>query len=258
MARSGDFANFRVVYDDLTNEVMRSHVQFLADHLANWFRTLDTSSEIAPIIQNLQSGIDFEPWKKELELSIRLNRSLAWPKEPEKRLATQLLLFRSAAESGNGEVIAGYGWRFISSQDPNINNSARRFVDQVFRPMAAELRRYLERQLTAVPAADRLVLLNHNSQQYTDAIEAAEEVEKAIREANDFPDAEEKEQHIAEVSAVRRLLQAARVRVEAIVVLLKPLADLARTKLKDTLVGMAINKFLGLLGALIQYIWSAL
>jgi hypothetical protein len=87
MAVSGDFANFIAVYDDLTGEVMRSHVQFLADHLANWFRTLDTSSEVAPIIQRLQSGIDFETWKKELEASIRTNRSLSWPKEPEKRLA---------------------------------------------------------------------------------------------------------------------------------------------------------------------------
>lgn len=100
--------------------------------------------------------------------------------------------------------------------------------------------------------------LNHNSKEYTETIEAAEEVEKAIQEANDFPDPEEKAQRIAEVSAVRRLLQAARVRVEAIVVLLKPLGELARTKLRDTLVGMAINKFLALLGALISYILSAL
>jgi hypothetical protein len=124
--------------------------------------------------------------------------------------------------------------------------------------MEAELRRYLEKQLATVPAADRLVPLNHNSQQYTVTIEAADEVEKTIREANDFLDQEEKEQRIAEVSAVRRLLQAARVRVEAVVVLLKPLAEQARTKLRDTIVGMAINKFLALLGALIQYLWSAL
>lgn len=258
MAAGGDFANFRAVYDDLTDEVIRSHVQFLADHLANWFRTLDTTTEVAPIVQKLQREIDFEPWKKELEVSIKLNRSLTFPKEPEKRLATQLLLFRSAAEAGNGELVAGWGWRFIPSSDPNINNSARRFIDQVFRPMAAELRRFLERELAMVPAADRSVPLNHNSQEYTETIEATDEVEKTIREANDFPDQEEKEQRIAEVSAVRRLLQAARVRVEAVVILLKPLAEQAKTKLRDTVVGMAINKFLALLGALIQYIWSAL
>jgi hypothetical protein len=258
MAISGDFANFRAVYDDLTDEVMRSHVQFLADHLANWFRTLDTTEKVAPTIQNLQSGIDFEPWKKELDVSIQLNRSVAWPKEPEKRLAAQLLLFRSAAEGGNGDVVAGWGWRFIPSQDASINNSARRFIDQVFRPMAAELQRYLEREVATVPAADRSVSLNHNSKEYTETIEAAEEVEKTIREANDFPDLQEKEQRIAEVSAVRRLLQALRVRVEPIIVLLKPLVEQAKTKLKDTVVGLAVSKFLALLGTLISYIWSVL
>jgi hypothetical protein len=70
MAVSGDFANFRAVYDELTDEVLRSHVQFLADHLANWLRTLDTTDDVAPIIQSLQSKIEFEPWK-ELEVSIR-------------------------------------------------------------------------------------------------------------------------------------------------------------------------------------------
>jgi hypothetical protein len=49
MAVDGDFANFRAVYDDLTQEVMRAYVQFLADHISNWFRTLDTTSEVAPI-----------------------------------------------------------------------------------------------------------------------------------------------------------------------------------------------------------------
>jgi hypothetical protein len=256
MAVSGDFANFRAVYDELSQEVMRSNVQFLPDHLANWFRTLDTTSEVAPIIQKLQSGIDFETWHEELQVSIRLNRSLSWPKEPEERLAMQLLLFRSAAEGSNGEVIAGYGWRFIPSQDTSINNSARRFIDQVFRPMAAELRRYLEREIAAIPAADRSVPLNHNSKEYAETIEAATEVEKTIREANDFPDQEEKEQRIAEVSAVRRLLQAARVRVEPIVALLKPLVELAKTKLKDNLVGTAVSAFLTLLGTLLHFVWS--
>jgi len=256
MAVSGDFASFRSLYDELADEVMRSHIQFLTDHLTNWFRVLDTTGEVAPIIQKLQSKVGFEPWKKELEVSVRLNRSLSWPKEPEERLATQLLLFRSAAEGGNGEVIAGYGWRFIPSQDPNINNSARRFIDQVFRPMAAELRRYLEREIATVPAADRSVPLDHNSKEYIEAVDAAEEVEKTIREANDFADQEEKEQRIAEVSAVRRLLQAARVRVEAIIVLLKPLAELAKTKLKDNLAGMAVSAFLTLLGALLHYVWA--
>jgi hypothetical protein len=239
MVVSGNFANFRSVYDELTQEVLRSNVQFLTDHLANWFRTLDTTSEVAPIIQNLQSGIDFEPWKKELEVSIKLNRGLTWPKEPEKRLATQLLLFRSAAEGGNGEVIAGYGWSFIPSRDTSINNSARRFIDQVFRPMAAELRRYLERQMTTVPAADRVVPLDHNSPSYREVVDDLERLENALRSSNEYSDETEKGQRIAEVSAARRLLDAAQVRVEALVALLRPVIVQFTTKVKDNLITAA-------------------
>jgi hypothetical protein len=130
-----------------------------------------------------------------------------WPKEPEKRLATQLLLFRSAAEGGKGDVIAGYGRRFTPSQEPSINNSAHRFIDQVFRPMAAELRRHLERELAAVPAADRVVSLNHNSPKYKAAADALEALEDTLTGTNGYPDAEDKEQKIPEVSAARRLLR---------------------------------------------------
>jgi hypothetical protein len=258
MAVDGDFANFRAVYDDLTQEVMRSHVQFLADHLANWFRTLDTTSNVAPLIEELQSGLDFHEWSKKQEASARSGGTLTWPGGPEKQLGMKLLLFRSAAEAGKGDLIASFGYMYIPSSDTNISNAAHRFIEQVFGPMARELRRYLEQKASAVPAADRVVSLDHNSKGYSETIEAADELEKVIREANDFPDQEEKEQRIAEVSAVRRLLQAVRVRVEPIIALLKPLADQAKTKLRDNLVGIAISKFLALLGALIQYIWSVL
>ena len=39
---------------------------------------------------------------------------------------------------------------------------------------------------------------------------------------------------------------------------LKLLVEQARTKLKDTLVGMAVSKLIGLLGALLSYVWSVL
>jgi hypothetical protein len=226
---SGDFANFRAVYDDLTQEVMRSNVQFLADHLANWFRTLDMTSGVASKIQELQAGVDFASWKAEMEASMQVERQLSWPKGPEQRLAMQLMLFRSAAESGSGDSIAGYGWHFIPTGDNNFNNSARRFIDQVFRPMAAELRRYLEKQALAVPASDRIVTLNHNSPDYQHLMSALETLEEVLRGSNDYQDAEEQERVVAEISAGRRLLQAAKARVTAIAALVRdPATYLAR------------------------------
>jgi hypothetical protein len=237
---SGDFANFRAVYDGLTGEVMRSHVQFLGYHLGNWFRALDSTSEVAPIIKNLQIGLDFAKWHAETEAgSHGIGGSLSWPKDPKERLGMQLLLFRSAVEKGNGDIIAGYGWRFIPSSDRNFNNSARRFIDQVFRPMAAELRRYLEKQMMAVPAADRVVKLDHNSPPYHDLLTALERLEEALRSSNEYEDGEEKEQRIAEVSASRRLLNAPRVALAALTALLRPVVVQFTTKVKDSLITTA-------------------
>jgi hypothetical protein len=128
-------------------------------------------------------------------------------KRARETLNDPLLLFRSAAEGGKGDVFAGYGWRFTPSQDPSIDNSAHRFIDQVFRPMAAELRRHLERELAVVPAADPVVSLDHNSPKYKAAADALEALEDTLTGTNGYPDAEDKEQKIPEVSAARRLLR---------------------------------------------------
>jgi hypothetical protein len=45
----GDLTNFRAVFDELTDEVNRATYQFLPDHIANWFKTLDTTPRVAAI-----------------------------------------------------------------------------------------------------------------------------------------------------------------------------------------------------------------
>jgi len=50
-----DFANFRAVYHELTDEVGRASYQFLPDHLANWHRTLDTTPRVAEAVRRLDA-----------------------------------------------------------------------------------------------------------------------------------------------------------------------------------------------------------
>ncbi|MEH2481887.1 histidinol-phosphate/aromatic aminotransferase/cobyric acid decarboxylase-like protein [Nitrobacteraceae bacterium AZCC 2146] len=71
--------------------------------------------------------------------------------------------------------------------------------------------------LRGICSSDRVVRLDHNSPKYAEAKQALETLEKLLQETNDYPDPEDKEQKIAEISAARRLLQAVRVRVKAIV-----------------------------------------
>ena len=100
--------------------------------------------------------------------------------------------------------------------------------------------------------------VDHNSAAYGEAMSALEELEEAIRGANDFAEPGEKEQRIAEVSAVRRVMQAVRVRVEPVVALLKPIVVQFGTKLKDTLVGIAVNKAVVAITAFIGQVFKSL
>jgi hypothetical protein len=252
-------SNFHATYDELTQEVLLAMNSFVAERLQEWFAHLDGEPEAAAEVKKLEADLNFSPWYAMQGRSPQPGApKFQWPEGNEKRLGMQLLLFRSMAR---GDINAGMlGKMYIPGSGQNINDNAKAFTDQVFRPMSRELIRYLRRVGEAkapeeVPAADRVVSLDHNSKAYTDAVEAAAKLEQTILEANDF-DPEEKDQRIAEVSAARRLLQAVRVRVMALVELLKPLAEQAKTKLKDNLVGMAVTAFIGLLGTLIHFIGS--
>jgi hypothetical protein len=168
---------------------------------------------VAGIVAKLQSGLDFAQWWKEhgnLGGMAGAADIIHWPVDREKSLGMKLLLFRAFSEGRPDGDIAGFGFRYIYAGS-NINANAQAVIDQIFMPMARELRRYLERAVTEVPAADRVVRLDHNSGPYREAMEALEKLERVLEEANDYPDAEDKERHIAEVSAAQRLLKSVRV-----------------------------------------------
>jgi hypothetical protein len=251
-----DFTNFRAVYDELTDEVTRARYQFLPDHLRNWFAQLDSTPQVSAIVGRLQDGLDFDGWVQQAIADN--NRQLDWGGDHEKALGMKLLLFRAFADKR--QDIGGFGLQFLHV-GPNINDNAQAFVEQVFSPMARELRRYLEREVASpdgekvpvpvsVPASDRSVPIDHNGQSYADADAAMEKLEIAIREANDFPDPVEKEQREAEVSAARRLLRAPLVRLEPLVSLLKPILVDYATKVKDGLVAHAATATVAALTAL--------
>lgn len=219
MEVDGDFANFRAVYDDLTDEVARASYQFIPDHLRNWYRTLDTTPRVAAAIQRLEAGVDYTAWRHDLTRS-RGAQGLDLPREPEKALGIKLTLFRRFSAS-TVDDLPTFGHAFMSV-GRNLNDNARNVIQQLFLPMARELRRHLEKEATGVPASDRIVTLDHNSPEYRNITSALETLEEVLRGSNDYPDAEEKERVVAEVSAARRLFQSLKVRVGAVVALLSP------------------------------------
>jgi hypothetical protein len=223
MATEHDFANFRAGYDDLTSEVERARHQFVAEHMANWFRILDGTSFVNRVIERLQSGLEFADFLKRSTAtgsSMAGSGTFLWPEDQDQRLGMKLLLFREIAVGRIETWQLGHNFAY-SGNDLDDNSSA--IIRQIFMPMSRELRRYLESEVgnmrhdMDVPASDRTVRLDHNSPEYRNALEALDALEKALRGDNAFPNAEEKEQRIAEISATQRLLQTIRVSVRKIV-----------------------------------------
>jgi hypothetical protein len=260
MATNRNFTNFRAVYDDLTGEVERSSEQFLPDHLENWFALIDETPEVQEIVRSLESGVFMEyihwPRKYKGAIPTESDTEFKWPSGRATRLGMQLSMFRDVSKRTLAARVLGE--RGISATE---SEGAREIIKHVFSPMARDLRRLLEKDLlespeAAAPAADRLVRLDHNSAPYNDAMVALEDLEKVLTEANDYPgDIEEKEERVAEVSASRRLFKAIWVRIEPVVVLLRPLVTQFATKLKDSLIGAAVGKVIGALAALLGQIF---
>jgi hypothetical protein len=204
MATNRNFTNFRAIYDELTDEVMRASPQFLPDHLDSWFALIDETPGVQDIVRRFENspGIEQYEFMNRLKPSIvnrplpspgRPTGPLQWPTDREKRLGMQLKVFREIAKRMLS--VTDFGTAFIEGVKPP--EAPKLAVDHVFSPMARELRRRLEAELAdredlTVPAADRIVTLDHNSAPYAEAIEAVEKLEDALRGANDFADPQDK------------------------------------------------------------------
>jgi hypothetical protein len=256
MALNSNFVTFREVYDQLTDEVGRSSNTFIPEHLRAWFERLDQTPGVSGVIARLQSGLDFDEWFK--TCTNEEGGDLLWPTDAKGRLGMKLLLFRSIAEGRHDAGMLGIDFTYAGNA--NLDDNGRAFIDQVFGPLARELRRKLEtevgerEEMEIIPASDRTVTINHNSSEYTAAAKALDDLEYALRTANDFVgEPEEKDQRIAEVGAVKRLLEAARVRVEPVQLLLKSWLVQYATQVKTGLIAIAAAATISALRSLIGF-----
>jgi len=249
-------------YDSLTADVARSRYEFFTTSLKRWFSFLDSASQFARIVlQQLDAGIEFKPWYQRCAQtggSMVGSAKLDWPSDSRKYLGLRLALCRAFAQ---GDIsLYDFASTFLYREN-DFDVMASDVISQIFTPMSGELRRYLKRELArqisevtyVAPASDRVVRLDHNSAEYRDASDALARVERAVQEANDYEDAEDKEQRVAELSAGQRLLQSARVRVDAVVTVLKPTLTYLTRQFADKAIGilagaalLALARLLGL------------
>jgi hypothetical protein len=241
-------------YDELAADIARSKHQFFRENVKLWLDFLDNKAPFArPIRQELEGQVDFKVWFEPCRMTaMGLGmKTIEWPQERAKRLGIQLLLFRKFA---GGDVEPGTFALTVLHSGKHINDGIADIVNQIFIPMSRELRRYLHEVTVGsggappnIPASDRIVTLDHNSEAYIQTTEGLDRLVEALEQVNDYPDAEDKEEKLAELSAGRRLLRAVKVRYAAIAAVLGP-----------PLVWLSEKFTGGLVGQLSGTVWQAL
>lgn len=217
------FADIEEDYRDATDDVLRASADTFERALRDWFSVLDADPSVAGRIKALEASVDFENWYAEGEKtqgSFVGSGTLDWARDRSERLGQTLALFRHFARKEDAYVDFSTSFFYAGSR---YDEMVSKIVRELFEPFARDLLKGLRRAATeAVPAADRVVTIDHNSPQYADAARQLETLEKAVIQSNELPDPAEKERVVAEISAGRRLLQATKVRFRALVELLSP------------------------------------
>lgn len=219
-------------YDALTQDVSSAGFGEFENTLKRWAYFLNDNEISGPIVKKLTSQVDFGSWFKDQNSSgssMVGSKRFDWPLESESRIGMQLKLI-GALVDGSVQLTNLLVNYFYKAN--NLDSMISELNAQLFVPMTRDLRRLIARMIKSsppvVPASDRVVPIDHNSAEYRNAEGTLAKLEEALEQTNDYPDTEDKSQRVAEVSAARRLLRAARVRVEAIVaVILPPLKWLA-------------------------------
>jgi hypothetical protein len=259
-------------YDSIANDVAGSMHQFFAGNVQRWIDLIDDTPEASNAVSAIEEKLDLDAWLKKYTIGHPGigGGQIKWPTERTARLGAQLGLFRAFARS---DVEAyTFAMNFIRTQDTNINNMTTVVVRQVFLPMVNDLKRYIDRQWSTVeakpaltefavsvaqsiPASDRNVRIDHNSAAYLEVIAAIDRVALAIREANYYPDDDDKEQKQSEISAGQALLKSHWIDVRKLTVVIASVLRHFIEKFQDTALGNAAMTAWDALSALFGALW---
>jgi hypothetical protein len=104
----------------------------------------------------------------------------------------------------------------------------------------------------SVPAADRIVPLNHNQPEYVEAIAALDQMQEALRGENAFSEDGEKQVAEVEVSLIHRLLEGTHLRIKSLWALAAASLSAIKKKMWDQALGQAAALLLATLWLLVK------
>lgn len=205
-----------------------------------WLNFLDADPAIASQIHKIENSTTLKIVKREY---LRTSE-LQLPKDRLERVAVCLTLLREISDPKFDFLEFA---RKICFSSGDIAECVMDVSEKLFVPAALSVRHLLigeydrwqsESLHDVIPAADRIVSLNHNSDDYMRVIDAAEALKDALRQTNEL-DQPDKERVSAELSAARELLKSKKVRAGAIVAVLVPSLKWLAEAFAGTAVGMA-------------------
>lgn len=234
-----------------------SNYKMFATRLRLWLQALNAAPEVANEILRLEKLVDVERWLQEREAtsgSMEGSAILEWPDSADERMGLQLALVRRW--SGDIDSATDFASNFFG--DDNYDIAVSQLTQQIIRPLAGELGNHLnslffpqqQEQTRSAPASDRTVSLDHNSAKVQAVLSAVSELHRALHDLNDYDDADDKAQRLAELEAGQALLKAPKTRLSTVRVVLVSCLRYLGEKLADNAIGLLITAALTALLAL--------
>jgi hypothetical protein len=249
---------FMEEYGDLTRDVVYAGYETYETKLQDWFDFIDGAAVSKARIATLEANFDFPTWYAKAQTSVGGmvgSGKVPWARDKTARLGQQLALFRHFA---NHEFAWSDFTDSFLSAGAHFDDNIRNLNNELFEPFARDLLKDIQRANAdaspgdEVPAADRLVSLDHNSTAYRQAMDSLEQVADAVARSNEIGagEPETRQRVIAELDAGRRLLKATQVRAQLAWAALYPALRWAASQTAGTIIGVAITAAIALLAAL--------
>jgi len=129
-------------------------------------------------------------------------------------------------------------------------DSVVKIQSEILEPFFRNFLKHLSRQakqITEVPASDRVVAVDHNSKDQHELEAGLECIETGMQESNSLRADADFDRSLAELSAARRLLQASTVRIAALQALLAPVLKWLGKQALGGAVAVAISAVIAIL-----------
>lgn len=247
------FDDFQQDFEDRLDDIRRADWRNFSLALADLLQLLDQSPYSSSLVKGLEEQVDFDSWFAAAKVSVRSmvgSGKLNWSSDRAERLAQQLGIVRWLAANENNltEYSSSFSWA-----GSNLNDNKYKATDELIEPFARNLFRHIERNrqsMPSIPAADRVVPLNHNSVEMKELEDTLGAVEAEMAVSNSLKSEPEFDRNLAELSAGRRLLIATAVRLSALGAVLMPALKWLTDHAAAGAIGVAVTAAIALLASL--------